>query len=138
MDATELLEFLQGMVPGKLQRRAGCLLWDSDDAYPSEERVEARVAELTQTFRAISSSDPETDARRSYNRDFNRRFIRNELEWRGVTGVKDEQLVFFAEFWAQRLRSHFASSDEAIRVEVIGADGVDDEPLEVAVTFYVD
>lgn len=72
-------------------------------------------------------------------RDGNRRFVvANLLDDIGVTEWHAADLLSIAETWAALLRDALqrAYPDRVHVVEIVGAAGVDDEPLELCVTFY--
>lgn len=90
---------------------------------------------------------PSRPLTRSAQRDYNRRFIVADLlddlvdppikagpEVDGALAL----VASFADLYAVALRARLARAFPSHRVivEVIGAEAVDDEPLEVAVTFY--
>ena len=73
-----------------------------------------------------------------HQRDCNRRFVVADLlDEVGVVGWTAADLVALARAWAERLREALAAfAGRTFRVEAIGEEGAEDEPLEVCVTFY--
>jgi hypothetical protein len=79
----------------------------------------------------------EARVRASYEHDYNRRFLIRDLSMVDGDRWTPADLVACAEHWAAILRDALQRQmpERPCRVEVVGAAGADDEPLEVCVTF---
>jgi hypothetical protein len=137
MQALELVEVIRLMTPTRFEVVRGCVLWPEHHR-PSDDEVDDALRRLQSAY--IRQSTPglaAVRARAAFERQYNRRFIQSELEHVGVLGLKDEHLLTLADHWAailrDALRCHF--DDRPFVVEVVGAHLVDEEPLEVCVTF---
>jgi hypothetical protein len=137
MDAAAFARLLRVMTPERFAVVGGCVLWPEFDA-PSEIAVQEALQRLRESYAAFTQPAAlDARARAAYEHDFNRRFIVRDLD--GIDGETwtPVDLVTCAEHWAAVLRDALQRQlpGRAFRVEVVGGEGADEEPLEVCVTF---
>jgi len=137
MNAAAFVRALRTMTPERLFVVAGCVLWPDDDP-PAEAQVEAHLRQLRDNYAPFTAPAAlAARARAAHEHDANRRFLIRDVDGVDADSWTPAELVACAEHWAAILRDALRrlAPDRSFVVEVIGADGADDEPLEVAVTF---
>ena len=135
MKAAELTSVLRRMMPIGFVEVSGCVLWP-EDAPPSPELVEAAL-QGERRVRALVPALTPSDERMRFEGEFNRRFIVSALEHVGAGQWAPADILICAEAWAALLRDALRRrfGERPFKGSVIGAEGGEDEPLEVCVTF---
>lgn len=116
------------------------VLWTSHAITPEQVREGMeRSVDSWSDVPGVSPAEALIRARRSFQRDTNRHFVvadlLDELE---INTWYPDLLVEIAQVWAEVVEEALAESypDRRFRVEVIGAGLVEEEPLEVCVSFW--
>ena len=134
------VDALRGPMRPYLRLVSDLVLWTSHAITPEQVREGMQqVVGAWSQMPGVSPAQALIRARQSYQRDLNRHFVvANLLDELEVGTWYADLLVEIAQVWAEVVEEALAESypDRRFQVEVIGAGLVEEEPLEVCVSFW--